>query len=78
MLAQNFNIRPKTEAKLREMSAVYQAYKDERANFDEIGGSRKLMDQLKADTAQKLSELGAFNENTQAAYDVLFARLLGE
>ena len=78
MLAQYFNIRPKTEAKLREMSAVYQAYKDERANFDEIGGSRKLMDQLKADTAQKLSELGAFNENTQAAYDVLFARLLGE
>jgi hypothetical protein len=78
MLAQNLNIRPKTEAKLREMSNVYQAYKDERANFDEIGGSRKLMDQLKADTAQKLSELGAFNENTQAAYDVLFARLLGE
>ena len=46
MLAQNLNIRPKTEEKLREMSAVYKTYRDEKANFDEFGGSQKLINNL--------------------------------
>ena len=78
MLAQNLNIRPKTEEKLREMSAVYKTYRDEKANFDEFGGSQKLIKNLKEETIIKLRELARYNENTQATYDVLFGRLLGD
>jgi hypothetical protein len=78
LLAQNLNIRPKTEEKLREMSAVYKTYKEEKANFDEFGGSQKLIKNLKEETIIKLRELARYNENTQATYDVLFGRLLGD
>jgi len=78
MLAQNLNIAPKTEAKLREMSKLYRTYRDERQNYDEYGGSQQLIKVLKEDTIIKLRELSRYNENTQAAYDVLFGRLLGD
>jgi hypothetical protein len=78
LLAQNLDIRPKTENKLREMSTLYRAYRDEKANYDEFGGSQKLIKYLKEDTIIKLRELASYNENTQAAYDVLFGRLLGD
>jgi len=78
MLAQNLNIRPKTEQRLREMSAIYKIYKEEKANFDEFGGSQKLIKNLKEETIIKLRELARYNENTQATYDVLFGRLLGD
>lgn len=78
MLAQNLNIRPKTEQKLREMSAIYKTYREEKANFDEFGGSQKLIKNLKEETIIKLRELARYNENTQATYDVLFGRLLGD
>ena len=78
MLAQNIGIRKDVQEKLREMSKLYKEYKDEKANYDEFGGSQKLIRYLKDDTILKLRELAGYNENTQAVYDVLFGRLLGD
>lgn len=78
MLSQNINIRRDVQDKLREMSKIYKQYKDEKANYDEFGGSQKLIKYLKDDTIIKLRELAKYNENTQAVYDVLFGRLLGD
>jgi hypothetical protein len=78
MLSQNINIRKDVQDKLREMSKIYREYKNEKANYDEFGGSFKLIKYLKDDTIIKLRELAKYNENTQAVYDVLFGTLLGE
>ena len=78
MLAQNLNIAPATESKLREMSDAYKRYQNERDSYDQFGGSQQLIKSLKEDTVIKLRSLASFNENTQAAYDVLFGRLLGD
>jgi hypothetical protein len=78
MLNDNINIRPKTEAQLRLMREVYQNYRTERENYELSGMSDKMAAILKSDTIIKLRELAAYNENTQAAYDVLFGRLLGD
>ncbi|MEI6801158.1 MAG: hypothetical protein WCO04_18375, partial [Pseudomonadota bacterium] len=78
MLAQNLDIAPKTEAKLREMSAAYKRYQAEKDSYDQFGGSQQLVKSLKEDTVIKLRSLASYNENTQAAYDVLFGRLLGD
>ena len=78
MLSQNIGIRKDVQNKLREMSKVYKEYKDEKANYDEFGGSYNLVKYLKDDTILKLRELARYNENTQAVYDVLFGRLLGD
>ncbi len=78
MLASNIGIRKDVQDKLREMSSIYRQYKDEKANYDEFGGSQKLIKYLKDDTILKLRELAGYNENTQAVYDVLFGRLLGD
>jgi hypothetical protein len=78
MLSQNIGIRKDVQDKLREMSKLFKEYKDEKANYDEFGGSQKLIKYLKDDTILKLRELAKYNENTQAVYDVLFGRLLGD
>jgi len=78
MLNKNPGIRPKTESKLREMISLYNQYKEERANYDTYGGSQQLSKMLKDDTIARLREMAKYNENTQAAYDVLFGRLLGD
>jgi hypothetical protein len=78
MLSKNLNLRPKTEAKLREMSQLYQTYQDNKAAYDQYGSSSQLATMLKADTIAQMKELAKYNENTQAAYDVLFGRLLGD
>jgi HAMP domain-containing protein len=78
MLNKNPGVRPKTESKLREMISLYNQYKDERANYDTYGGSQQLAKMLKDDTIARLREMAKYNENTQAAYDVLFGRLLGD
>jgi hypothetical protein len=78
MLAQNLNIAPKTEAKLREMSSVYKRYKTERADYDQFGGNQNIIKMLKEDTIIQLRSLSEYNENTKAVYDVLFGRLLGD
>lgn len=78
MLSKNLNLRPKTEAKLREMSKAYSDYQAEKANYDQLNVSTVLTKSLKEDAITKLKELAKYNENTQAAYDVLFGRLLGD
>jgi len=78
MLSRNLNIAPKTEAKLREMSQTYQAYQDQRANYEQFGGSQQMIKMLKDQTIAKLRELASYNENTQGAYDVLFGGLIGD
>jgi hypothetical protein len=78
MLAQNLNIAPKTEAKLREMSSIYKRYKTERADYDQFGGNQNIIKMLKEDTIIQLRSLSEYNENTKAVYDVLFGRLLGD
>jgi hypothetical protein len=78
MLNDNINVRPKTEAQLRLMSNAYQNYRTERENYELSGMSDKMIAILKSDTIIKLRELATYNENTQAAYDVLFGRLLGD
>ena len=78
MLNANINIRPKTEAKLREMSEIYQSYRKQKDAFDEFGGSQQLSKMATEETIIKLRSLATYNENTQAAYDVLFGRLLGD
>jgi hypothetical protein len=78
MLSKNLNLRPKTETRLREMSKLYQTYQDNKAAYDQYGTSSVLAKMLKTDTITQMQELAKYNENTQAAYDVLFARLLGD
>jgi hypothetical protein len=78
MLSKNLNIAPKTEAKLREMSETYQVYVNERANYEQFGGSQQIIKMLKDQTIARLRELASYNENTQGAYDVLFGGLIGD
>jgi len=78
MLRNNSGIRPKTEGKLGEMLSLYNQYKVEKANYDQYGGSQQMIKMYKDDTIARLREMAKFNENTQAAYDVLFGRLLGD
>ena len=78
MLSKNLNLRPKTEAKLREMSKAYSDYQAEKANYDQLNVSTVLVKSLKENAIAKIKELAKYNENTQAAYDVLFGRLLGD
>jgi hypothetical protein len=78
MLSQNLNVAPKTEGKLKEMLKVYKSYRDERADYDAFGGPTQIVKALKEDTIIQLRRLATYNENTQAAYDVLFGRLLGD
>ena len=78
MLAQNLNIAPRTEAKLREMSNIYKKYKTERADYDQFGGNQNIIKMLKEDTIIQLRSLSEYNENTKAVYDVIFGRLLGD
>jgi len=78
MLGKNLNVRPKTEARLREMSQLYQTYQDNKMAYDQYGSSQQLAKMLKDDTVAQMKQLAKYNENTQAAYDVLFGRLLGD
>ena len=47
MLSQNINLRKDVQDKLREMSKTYKEYKDEKANYDQFGGSQKLIKYLR-------------------------------
>lgn len=76
MLDKNLNISPKTEAGLRKMLKVYQDYQNERMNLEAMNFPRELIANMKDDTIVKLRELSLYNENTKAAYDVLFGPLL--
>ncbi len=78
MLDANVGIRPKTESALREMMNVYEDYKTNRDQYEQFGGNQTLQKILKDDAIIRLREMSNYNENTKAAYDVLFGRLLGD
>ena len=78
MLDANVGVRPKTEAALRDMMNVFEDYKTQKDNYDQFGGNSTLQKILKDETIVKLREMSNYNENTRAAYDVLFGRLLGD
>jgi len=78
MLDANVGIRPKTESALREMMNVYEDYKANRDQYEQFGGNQTLQKILKDDAIIRLREMSNYNENTKAAYDVLFGRLLGD
>jgi hypothetical protein len=78
MLDANIGVRPKTEAALRDMMNVYEDYKNSKETYDQFGGDQQLQKLLKDETIVKLREMSDYNENTRAAYDVLFGRLLGD
>jgi hypothetical protein len=52
-------------------------YKEERAKLEAMNVSNVIVQNLKDNTIIKLRELSLYNENTKAAYDVLFSRLPG-
>jgi hypothetical protein len=67
---------PKTFGALKQMLDTYLAYKQEKERYERFGGSEVLLKIEKDQTIVKLRELSQFNENTLAAYDSLFGRLL--
>jgi hypothetical protein len=67
---------PKTSAALEKMLNTYLEYKEARDRYQRFGGSDVLIKIEKDQTIVKLRELSQFNENTLAAYDSLFGRLL--
>jgi hypothetical protein len=78
MLDANVGIRPKTESALREMMNTYQDYKSTKDEYEQFGGNQTMQKILKDEVIVKLREMSNYNENTKAAYDVLFGRLLGD
>ena len=70
------NIRPDTQNVLREMNKAYVDFKTQQEIFELTGASKDLADTIKASTISRIKELSLYNENTQAAYDVLFGKLL--
>jgi hypothetical protein len=71
-------ISPVTVSTLKEMVKLYNQYKEDRKRYETIGGLSFLISNSKDKTVLRLRELAKVNENTQAAYNVLFGRLLGE
>jgi len=67
-----------TQDKLREMLTLYKAYKDDASLLEAFPGGTVLKNSAKESAIVKIKEIAKFNENTQSAYDMLFARLLGE
>ena len=72
------NIRKDTQDVLRQMVSLYGTYKSQREIFELTGSGRDLITFTKDSTIQRLRELAKYNENTQAAYDALFGRLLDD
>lgn len=77
MLNANLNIRPKTENALREMMKVYNDYKSQKESFEAMNVPNQLIDNLQSTTLSRLQQLSEYNENTKAAYQILFSRLPG-
>jgi hypothetical protein len=77
LLDANINVRPDTEKALRALRDTYVNYKQERANLEAMNISDVIIQNLKDNAIIRLRELSLYNENTKAAYDVLFSRLPG-
>jgi hypothetical protein len=71
-------IRPEVQNSLRAMLDLYNEYKTKKDRYDNISGLTFLSKSLKERTILQMRELSLANENTMAAYDVLFGRLLGD
>ena len=69
-------VRSDVQKGLRAMVDLYNNYKIQRDSMEMLGTSDDLMAGIKQSTLQRMKELGQQNENTQSAYDTLFARLL--
>jgi hypothetical protein len=65
-----------TQDQLRAMLSLYQNYQKQRDAFELTGASTDLTQAVKESTLARIKEMSKYNENTQAAFDVLFARLL--
>ena len=63
---------------LREMVESYQYYRNQRDIYSRIGRNDELIDAIKISTREKIKQLALYNENTQAAYNGLFGRLLDD
>jgi hypothetical protein len=60
------------------MMSAYLSYREQKDILEMTGGSSEFIDSLKDSTLLSVKELATFNENTQAAFDSLFSRLLGD
>jgi len=74
LLQSNVPVRSDVQDALREMVKVYSDYQIQRGNMEQYG-SDIMIRNLKENTRAKLRKLSEYNENTKAAYDVLFSRL---
>ena len=72
------SIRPDVQKSLRAMLDLYNEYKSKQDRYDNISGLGFLSKSAKERTIVQMRELALANENAQAAYDVLFGRLLGD
>lgn len=72
------NVRKDTQDVLRQMVEAYGTYKSQREVFELTGTGRDLIQFTKDSTIQRIKDLAKYNENTQAAYDALFGRLLDD
>lgn len=70
---------PKTKAVLTQMSLAFDEYQNARdAIYGNTETAQNYKDLLQMNIKTKLQQLAEGNANAQAAYDVLFARLIGE
>ena len=72
------NVRKDTQDVLRQMVKAYSDYKAQRDIFELTGTNRDIVQSIKDGTISSLRQLATYDENTQAAYDVLFGRLLDD
>lgn len=72
-------VQPKTRLILQQMTSEYNRYQSSRdAITSNTETAQNYRDLLKANIKSRLQELAKQNSNAQMAYDVLFARLIGE
>ena len=70
---------PKTKAILTQMSLAFDQYQNARdAIYGNTDTAQSYKDLLQMNIKTQLQQLAQGNANAQAAYDVLFARLIGE
>jgi len=74
----NVNVKPKTQQALNSMLRLYDTYKEQKQQLELVSGSRNSISALKDQTILQIKILSETNENTKAAYNVLFGSLLGE
>jgi hypothetical protein len=74
----NVTVKPITQKALNDMLKLYDNYKEQKQQLELVSGSRKSISALKDQTILQIKILSDTNENTKAAYNVLFGSLLGE